>query len=562
MPVRDVLNKIMVLEQFLLRRKMYLAAAFLRQIYDHILDWLIFYNRDLANELNLSSVPEEISSWEEVERVFKDLPALMQAALAEIPDIPPSRRDWLILLWCEMLAAAYLQMRFSRDSAPALEAYLAFRAQEMAPGSRPSIYSAWSWWQYLRNLAKSIITALEETERNFVETYQTLRRDADAKSTPLLRWALTFILNHDPPQEYKEMFDILSPDSMRMILRWAMSDFQDFYQAVAATLLEEAQRQIRSAMAEVAIAPPEIFLQASPEWSTARLAEEVKGNLSETVSIQSIGLTAGAAEVYIIDDKERTFLGYYLIFSPTAEIGKKIIGVLTDWETEFVSQRVGDSLAFITFTDKLGYRRMCSSVGTYIESAFAELLRSYLTQPQDDQSRLDFLNDLRESGLLEKIPLLSNAIEWLHEVAASPDGRMRNWEVVEQFLRDYFNRQREQPIEGPKVRQAVMEWIEKAKKILNTYGNLEQPPKDVDEARKFEEDVREFAVETERMLSMLHGGGGLLVVLTPSGTYTDLFNLLRVRAGLTSVRAASRYYHYEGDKKLFLKWLILRGAVA
>ena len=136
---------------------------------------------------------------------------------------------------------------------------------------------------------------------------------------------------------------------------------------------------------------------------------------------------------------------------------------------------------------------------------------------------------------------------------------MENWKVVEQFLRDYFNRQKEQPIEGPKVKQAMMEWIEKAKKILNNYGDLKQPPKDADEARKFEEDVRAFAVETERMLSMLHGGGGLLVVLTPSGTYTDLFNLLRARAGLTSVRAASRYYRYEGDKKLLLKWLILRG---
>jgi hypothetical protein len=541
---------------------MYLAAGFLRRIYNHMLDWLAFYNKDLVNELNLSSVPEEISSWEEAERALKDLPALMQAALAEISDMPPARRDRLVVEWCERLAAAYLQMRLSRDSAPALEAYLTFRAQEMAPGSRPSIYSAWGWWRYLRDLAKSIITALEEMERNFAETYQTLRRDADAKSTPLLYWALTFILNYNPPLEYEEMFNIFSPDSLRMILRWARSDFQDFYQAVAATLLEEAQRQIRSAIAEVAIAPPEISLQALPEWSPARLAEEVKGNLSEIVSIQSLGLTAGAAEVYITDDKERTFLGYYLILSPTAEVGKKIIGILTEWETEFDSQRVGDSLAFITVTDKLGYRRMCSSVGTYIEIAFAGLLRSYLIQPQDDQSRLDFLNDLRESGLLQGIPLLSNAIEWVHEVAASPDGRMRNWEVVEQFLRDCFNRQREQPIEGPKVRQAVMEWIEKAKEILNEYGNLERPPKDADEARKFEEDVREFAVETERMLSMLHGGGGLLVVLTPSGTYTDLFNLLRVRAGLTSVRAASGYYRYEGDKKLLLKWLILRGAVA
>jgi hypothetical protein len=255
-------------------------------------------------------------------------------------------------------------------------------------------------------------------------------------------------------------------------------------------------------------------------------------------------------------------LGYYLILSPTAEVGKKIIGLLTDLETEFGSQRVGGSLAFITFTDKSGYRRMCSSVGTSIESAFAELLRSYLIQPQDDQSRLDFLSDLLESGLLQKIPLLSNAIEWLHRVEASPDGQMKNWKAVEQFLLDYFNRQKEQPIEGPQVRQALMEWIEKAKKILNKYGNLEQSPNDADEARRFEEDVRMFAVETERMLSMLHGGGGLLVALTPSGTYTDLFNLLRVRAGLTLVRTATGYYRYEGDKKLLLKWLILRGAVA
>jgi hypothetical protein len=541
---------------------MYLAAGFLRQLYNHILDWLVFYNKDLVNELNLPPVPEEISSWEEVERTVKDLPALMQAALAEISNIPPSRRDWLILLWCEMLAAAYLQMRFSRDSAPALQNYLAYRAQEMAPGRRPFVYSAWSWWRYLRDLAKSIITALEETERNFVETYQTLRRDADAKSTPLLHWALTFILNYNPPQEYEEMFDILSPDSLRMVLRWARFDFQDFYQAAAAELLEEAQRQVRSAMAGVAISPPEISLQAPPEWSTAHLAEEVKGNISETVSIQSLGLTVGAAEVYIIDDKEGTFLGYYLILSPTAEVGKKIIGLLTDLETEFGSQRVGGSLAFITFTDKSGYRRMCSSVGTSIESAFAELLRSYLIQPQDDQSRLDFLSDLLESGLLQKIPLLSNAIEWLHRVEASPDGQMKNWKAVEQFLLDYFNRQKEQPIEGPQVRQALMEWIEKAKKILNKYGNLEQSPNDADEARRFEEDVRMFAVETERMLSMLHGGGGLLVALTPSGTYTDLFNLLRVRTGLTLVRTATGYYRYEGDKKLLLKWLILRGAVA
>jgi hypothetical protein len=100
--------------------------------------------------------------------------------------------------------------------------------------------------------------------------------------------------------------------------------------------------------------------------------------------------------------------------------------------------------------------------------------------------------------------------------------------------------------------------VEKAREMIHKYGNLKYPPEDLNEARQFEKDVREFTIETERMLSMLHGAGGMLTRLTLSGTYTNLFDLLRLREGIGLVEAAYRYGLYEGDKKLLLKWLILQ----
>jgi hypothetical protein len=554
MLIQEVLNKVAGLEQFLLRQKMYLAASLFYRLYHFIA------NTDFVKKLNLSPTPEEISGWEEAERVIKELPALIQAALDEIPDATPLRRSWLLFNWCEALAAAYLQTRFSREGAPALQAYLAFRAQEMAPRKRPYIYSAWEWWRYLRGLAESVVAALNEVDKSFGEMYDAARHRAGVSSLSLSGRVLGLLLDYDPPREYEKRYDILSFDSLRQIRTWAASNVQDLYQGAAATLLEEAQRQIRTVMADVSISPPEISLQAPPEWSTARLAEEVKANLSETVRIQSLGLAVGAAEVHIstvIDDKEMVFERYYLILSPTARVGKEIIEILANWETEFDSQRVDDSLAFVTFTEPQ-FRGMTSSIGVYIEIAFAELLRRYLVQPEDDQTRLEFLRELQENGLLQRIPMLSHAIEWLRRVASSPDSEAKNWNAVEQFLRGYFDRQRESPVWDVNVITTVKEWVEKAEEMLSNYGGLEHPPEDFNKARKFEEDVREFVVDTERMLSMLHGAGGMLTRLTTSGTYTDLFNLLRLREGIGLPRVAYRYGSYEGDKKLLLKWLILR----
>jgi metal-sulfur cluster biosynthetic enzyme len=554
MLIQEVLNKVAGLEQFLLRQKMYIAAALFYRLYHFIA------NRDFVEKLSLSSIPEEIRSWEEAERIIKELPALIEAALAEIPDTTPAQRNWLFFQWCEALAAAYLQMRFSRDGAPALQNYLAYRAQEMTPRSRPYIYSAWEWWRYLKDLAEAIVSALEEIDKNFGEIYNIYRRNAGVRDISLSNRVLDFVLDYDPPREYEERFDILSFDSFRMIRRWAASNVQDFYQGAAATLLEEVQRQVRTILSGVSIFPPKIFIQASPEWDTDRLAQEAKENISETVNIQPLGLAVGAAEVHIsvvIDEKERVFERYYLILSPTAEVGRKIMEILANWQTEFNSQQVGDSLAFTAFTEN-GFRQVLSSVGVYIELAFAELLRRHLIQPEDDQTRLEFLKELQESGLLQRIPMLSHAIEWLQDVAFSPDREEKNWRAVEQFLRGYFDRQSEDPVTVESVRIVVREWVEKAREMLRKYGNLKYPPEDLNEARQFGKDVREFTIETERMLSMLHGAGGMLTRLTLSGTYTNLFDLLRLREGIGLVEAAYRYGLYEGDKKLLLKWLILQ----
>ena len=553
MLIQEVLNKVAGLEQFLLRQKMYIAASLFYRLYR------LIANRDFVEELGLSSAPEEIRNWEEAERIIKELPALIEAALAEIPDATPAQRNWLFFEWCETLAAAYLQMRFSRDGAPALQNYLAFRAQEMTPRSRPYIYSAWEWWQYLKDLAEAIVSTLEEIDKNFGEIYNIYRRNAGVRDISLSNRVLDFVLDYDPPREYEERFDILSFDSFRMIRRWAVSNVQDFYQGAAATLLEEAQRQVRTIMAGMSIFPPQIFIQASPEWDTARLAQEVKENISETVKIQPLGLAVGAAEVHIsviIDEKERVFERYYLVLFPTAEIGRKILEILANWETEFRSCQVGDSLAFESFTE-IGFRQVISSIGVYIELAFTELLRRYLIQPEDDQTRLEFLKELQESGLLQRIPMLSHAIEWLQDVASSPASEEKNWRAVEQFLRGYFDRQSEELVTVDSVRIVVREWLEKAREMCRKYGDLKYPPEDLNEARQFEKDVREFTIETERMLSMLHGAGGMLTRLTPSGTYADLFNLLRLREGIGLVAAVHRYGR-EGDKKLLLKWLILQ----
>ena len=554
MLIQEVLSKVAGLEQFLLRQKMYIAAALFYRLYHFIA------NRDFVEELNLVVAPEEIGDWEEAERIIKELPALIENALAEIPDVTPLQRNWLLFQWCEALAAAYLQMRFSRDGAPALQNYLAYRAQEMTPRGRPYIYSAWEWWRYLKDLAESIVSALEEVEKNFGEMYETARRNGGVRGVSLSNRALDFVLDYDPPREYEERYDILSFDSLRQIRAWAAANVQDLYQGAAGTLLEEAQRQVRTIMNEVSISPPQIFIQASPEWDTDRLAQEVKENISETVNIQPLGLAVGAAEVHIsvvIDEKEEVFESYYLILSPTARVGREIIEILANWETEFNSYRVGDSLAFVTLNE-LQFRRMPSSIGVHIEIIFAELLRRYLVQPEDDQTRLEFLKELHESGLLQRIPMLSHAIEWLQNVTSSPDSEKKNWRAVEQFLLGYFDRQSEEPVTVDMVRRAVRDWVEKAQEMLRKYGNLKYPSEDLNKERQFEKDVREFTIETEKMLSMLHGAGGMLTRLTPSGTYTDLFNLLRLREGLTLPEAAYRYGLYEGDKKLLLKWLILQ----
>jgi hypothetical protein len=68
-------------------------------------------------------------------------------------------------------------------------------------------------------------------------------------------------------------------------------------------------------------------------------------------------------------------------------------------------------------------------------------------------------------------------------------------------------------------------------------------------------------VETERMLSTLHGAGGILTKLTRSGTYSELFRLIGLREGILLSPVVRRYWRYEGDKKLLLKWLILHKVV-
>jgi hypothetical protein len=158
--------------------------------------------------------------------------------------------------------------------------------------------------------------------------------------------------------------------------------------------------------------------------------------------------------------------------------------------------------------------------------------------------------------------MISAVIQWIERLGDDPKIQIRAWEAVNSFLRGYYEQQRKGPIHGDVVLDEIRGWLGVASEMLYKYSHLESLPEKEEERQKFLNDVRRFISRTEEMLSSLHGSGGMLTKLTRSGTYSDLFHLVGLREGVLLPEVARRYWQYEGDKKLLLKWLILHKVVS
>lgn len=537
----SVLNDLEGLEQFLIEQNLYLAAGMLRGLRETVVERMLGILSPFKSRLETRPTP--VRSWRDFRRIFDNLPEKLRKMVFEEWKGPEESKWDIYESLVIGLSAAYYQLSLSLEGASALRHYLEFRAQQML-GGRPTleIDTAWRWWQELRKLATTLLKIHENTGEYFSEFIGGSYED-------IANWALDEVVEANTPDEYRA-YGVISTIAFRRLRNWVHHG--DFQNMLVTRLTFEIEDKV---FKEIYRVEEEALQRSFPveEVSEATAAEV----LSQTPFITSsplldfLGLKIKAAK---IAPKDRSEDSFYFVFSvePTNDLGQKIVSRFTS--VSLPTYHVGDTAVYI-----LTHSRNLSEIARALTyEGVADTVREIIRQKLENSwEALDFLKDLKNLGLLEQFDILAAAIEWVEGLKNDPDTQIGAWEAIVDFVRGYYERQREDIITGEEVSSQIRNWLYEAEDMLYKYGDLTAPPKDKEEQEEFIGDVQNFIVETERMLSMLHGSGGMLMKLTRSGTYSELFHLIGLREGILLPPIARRYWRYEGDKKLLLKWLIL-----
>jgi hypothetical protein len=537
----SVLNDLEGLEQFLIGQNLYLAAGMFRGLRETVVERMLGIL--LPFKSHLETRPTPIRSWREFHRIFENLPEKLRKMVFEEWE-GPEEGKWNIYESLVIgLSAAYYQLGLSLEGAPALRHYLEFRAQQMLSG-RPTleIDTAWRWWQELRKLAKTLLKIHENTGEHFSEFVG--RRYED-----IANWALDEVVEANTPDEYRA-YGVISTTAFRRFRDWVHHG--DFKNMLVTRLTFEIEDKV---FKEIYRTEDEALQRSFPveEVSEAAVVEVLSQTpfVSSSPLLDFLGLKIKAARIAPKDRSEESF---YFVFSvePTNDLGRKIVGRFTSVSPP--TYRLGDTAVYILTHS----RNLSETARALTYEGVADTVREIIGQKLENTwGALEFLKDLKNLGLLEQFDILSAAIEWVEGLKNDPDTQVGAWKAIVDFVRGYYERQREGIITGEEVSSQIRNWLYEAEDMLYKYGDLTAPPEDKEEQEEFIGDVENFIVETERMLSMLHGAGGMLMKLTRSGTYSELFHLIGLREGILLTPAARRYWRYEGDKKLLLKWLIL-----
>jgi hypothetical protein len=196
-PFQEIANKLASVEQFLLGKKLYLAAGVFRQLYDDMV------HEGFADPPR----PAPIEDLDEVWKTIEDLRSEMWEVLWKTRELDEERKVELYNRWLRLLAAAYYQLRLSTEAAPALEDYLAFRALTMFRG-RPAHTEEvlWQWWLELKKLAKILLDVHSETNYLFENYRQEMPGEEEEEDYwseedlySMADWALDWIIGSDAP---------------------------------------------------------------------------------------------------------------------------------------------------------------------------------------------------------------------------------------------------------------------------------------------------------------------------------------------------------------------------
>ena len=564
-PFQSIVDKLGGIEQFLLGEKLYLAAGVFRQLYEDMV------REGLADPPRLAPVENLDGVWETIENLRSE----MWEQLVRTRELDEMRKVELYNRWLRWLAAAYYQLRLSAEAAPVLENYLTFRALTMLRG-RPAHTEEvlWQWWLELKKLAKILLDIHSETNFLFENYRQEMPRpeeEEDYWSEPefeeelysMAELALDWIIGSDAPVDY-ERFGTLSVYAFRDLREWARYG-GEFYNRLAYEITKQAKRLVRRELIDELLGRDYMtvnFTVSSSQSLTEKwVVEEVSSMVVPRRNAEGVGLKAGAAKViFFIADEQRTFPlpAYVYVLEPTSEIGQRIISKIIEKDPTWYT--FGARAVYFAFGEA-EFGVAAAKLETVTDEVFWEVAKEKLVDADNEWVRVEFLRQLQRSGLLEDMDMISAVIQWVERLGNDPKTQIRAWEAVNSFLRGYYEQQRRGPIHGDVVLDEIRRWLEVASEMLYKYGHLESLPENKEERQRFLNDIRRFISRTEEMLSSLHGSGGMLTKLTRSGTYSDLFRLIGLREGVLLPEAARRYWLHEGDKKLLLKWLLLREVI-
>jgi hypothetical protein len=539
----SVLNDLEGIEQFLIDQKLYLAAGMFRGLrqtaVERMLGILLPF-RPLPQ-----SQPTPVRSWKDFRRIIDNLPDKFRKMAFEEWEGPEEGKWNIYESLVVGLAAASYQLGLSLEGAPALKHYLEFRAQQML-GDRPTleIDTAWRWWQELRKLVKTLLKLHEDIGEHFSAFIGGSYMD-------IANWALDEVVEANTPDDYRT-YGVISTNAFRRLRDWVHHG--DFQNMLVTRLTFEIMDKV---FKEIYRIEEEALKKSFPVEGVdeATVAE----TLAQTPFVTSLDFVGLNVKVGRIAPKDKSEESFYFIFSvePTNDLGQRIVSKFTSALPP--TYHVGGAAVYILTNS----REPWEIVRTLNYEGVSEVMREVIEQKMSSAwGALQFLKDLKRMGLLGQFDILSAAVDWVEGLKDEPETQVKAWEAINDFVRSYYERQRQEIVTGEEVASQIRSWLYEAEDMLYKYGNLTAPPQDKEEQEEFIADVQDFIVETERMLSMLHGAGGMLTKLTQSGTYSELFHLVGLREGILLPPVVRRYWRYEGDKKLLLKWLILHRVVS
>jgi hypothetical protein len=557
---QEIANKLAGIEQFLLGKKLYLAAGVFRQLYDDMV------REGFADPPRPAPVEEVDEVWETIEGLRSE----MWKVLEKARELDEERKVELYNRWLRLLSAAYYQLRLSTEAAPALENYLAFRALTMFRG-RPAHTEEvlWQWWLELKKLAEILLDIHSETNSLFENYRQEVPSEeeedywSEEVFYSMADWALDWIIGSDAPYEY-ERFGTISVYAFRDLREWARYG-GEFYNKLAYEITKRAKRLVRRELIDELLERDymtvNFTVSSSQSLTEEWVVEEVSSMVTPRRHAEGVGLKAGAAKViFFIADEQRTFPlpAYIYVLEPTSEIGQRIISKIMEKDPTWYT--FGARAVCFAF-DEAELGAAAAKLETVTDEVFWEVAKEKLVDADNEWARIEFLRQLERSGLLEDMDMISAVIQWVERLGDDPKTQIRAWEAVNSFLRGYYEQQRRGPIHGDVVLDEIRRWLGVASEMLYKYEHLESLPEKEEERQKFLSDIRRFISRTEEMLSSLHGSGGMLTKLTRSGTYSDLFRLVGLREGVLLPEVARRYWQREGDKKMLLKWSLLHKVI-